>query len=134
MANFFGGDFHSFPQSRRGKGRGKTSQPPASFTVGGSKGGREQQQQQGVGQWGRQQLAFPAAPAGHDSNAPVMGAGRGRGSGGGNGGGWGGTGAQFNQDSTSPKRTAIQDLSPHLANTVSTKYGLNKLCDYCYVT
>ena len=107
---------YSFPpaagSSSRGRGRG-------------GKGGNRDSQ--GVGQWGRQQLVYPAAPASHGyggGNTGAVGQGGGRGGSrrsGGGGGAYSGTGAagQFLLDNAPPSKTSIQDLSPHLANTVS---------------
>ena len=117
MANFCGGDFHSFPG---GRGNSSTS----AFHQKGT-GGR---QGQGVSQWGRQQLDHSTNAAGGSSRGQRGPAMPGRGASGGKSGGWagdglvgvgGGGGGGFQSDSGSANRMAIQDLSPHLGNTVS---------------
>lgn len=102
MANFCGGDFHSFP----GEG---SSRACAAASAGPGGHGRAFGEPQGVSQWGRQQLGS------YTSN-------RGEGGGGGGGkGGYTGGGASFRSDNGPPQcnKMAIQDLSPHLGNIVS---------------
>ena len=94
MANFCGGgDFHSLPLENRNR----------SFSQDGTGMRREPQ---GVSQWGRQQLSDSSAPGSSSSTSSS----RGRGGGGGGGG--------FHSENCPPSKVAIQDLSPHMANTV----------------
>lgn len=130
MANFCGGDFYSFPvegsaSSNCSGRRGNSSQQQQSRA--GSGGNRSDPHGQGVSQWGRQQLSSYAGPS-STSKGGVPGAGTKRGTQ--LQGGW--TGGNWQSEGAMPNRTAIQDLSPHLGNTVScVAVSYQSVLDYC---
>ncbi len=132
MANFCPGDFSSFPGGesssfRRGRGRQRYASSTAAGTRKASRGSTKTAPL-GVSQWGRQQLSYPGPAGSHASESstavqPCIGGGkkhqgRGRGRAGGGGGGGGG-GCWGEPDTSQPIRMTIQDLSPHMANSVS---------------
>ena len=121
MANFCPGDFPSSEASSFGRGKRR-------YCSSSSSGARKVARGDipaaplGVSQWGRQQLSHSGS---HNSESAAVQAyrgggkrqyqGRGGGRVGGGGWNWG------EPDTSQPVRTAIQDLTPHMANSVSSQ-------------
>jgi hypothetical protein len=98
MANFCGGDFYSNSASASGSNNASGFSQRRSRGAGG---------RLGVSQWGREQLDCGTSTAGGGGDWSSGGAAVGRG------------GFPSATGGGTPNRMAIQNLSPHLANTVS---------------